>query len=293
MSTALGELLTLEMIDRPGDGAVVYRGVISPVFTIGPKVHGGSVQMMVAAAAREALALTWDRDPAQLEGVVAIAVSSDYLAAPDPAEVQLAVRVLKRGRTVSLAQVDVTQGDRVMVTNSVTLGRPDSGVAHHRAGMALDDLPVSPTPAAVQIDDSPMGEVMHLAPALDLALDPDWFPAMRGGIGEPAIRGWSRPKDRGDQPPSMAHDFPVLVCDISPPVVMNLGMFGWAPTVQLTTYVRRLPEPAGPGESDWLRFAATSTEVGQGMFAEDHLVIDRTGATVAQSRQLALIPNGR
>ncbi|GAA3951142.1 thioesterase family protein [Gordonia caeni] len=293
MSTALAELLDLETTDRRGDGAVVYRGVISPVFTIGPKVHGGSLQMMVAAAARDALALTWDRDPELLDGVVAIAVSSDYLAAPDPAEVQLAVRIVKRGRTVSLAQVDVTQGERTMVVSTVTLGRPDSGVAHHRAGTVLDDLPVSPGEDAVQIDDSPMGKVMHLAPALDLALDPAWFPAMRGGVGDPAIRGWTRPKDGREQPPTMAHDFPVLVCDISPPVVMNLGMFGWAPTVQLTTYVRRLPAPAGPGESDWLRFAATSTEVGQGMFAEDHLVLDRTGATVAQSRQLALIPTGR
>ena len=76
----------------------------------------------------------------------------------------------------------------------------------------------------------------------------------------------------------------MLVCDISPPVVMNLALFGWAPTVQLTTYVRRHPAPG------WLRFAATSTEVGPGMFEEDHLVVDSTGTVVAQSRQLALIP---
>lgn len=177
-----------------------------------------------------------------------------------------------------------------MVSSAVTLGRPDSGASHHRGATVLDDLPVSPVPGSVPIDDSPMGEVMHLAPALDLALDADWFPAARGATGEPAIRGWVRPKDPGAQPATMAGDFPVLVCDISPPVVMNLGLFGWAPTVQLTTYVRRLPAPAGPGESDWLRFAATTEEVGQGMFAEDHLVLDATGALVAQSRQLALIP---
>lgn len=68
---------------------------------------------------------------------------------------------------------------------------------------------------------------------------------------------------------------------------MNLGMFGWAPTVQLTTYVNRIPAPG------WLRFAASAQEVGQGMFAEDHVVVDSTGATVAQSRQLALIPAAR
>lgn len=290
MSTALGELLTFEVTDRtPDASAIVYRGTVSPVFTIGPKVHGGSLQMMVAAAARRALGelADPDSDPALLDGVSAIAVASDYLSAPDPAEVDLAVRIVKRGRTVSLAHVEVTQHDRVMVSSTVTLGRPDTGTPHHRGATEVDDLLPAPTAEAVPIDGSPLGDVMHLAPALDLALDPAWFPVLRGATGEPAIRGWTRPKDDAAQPATMTADFPVLVCDISPPVVMNLGLFGWAPTVQLTTYLRRVPAPG------WLRFAATSTEVGQGMFAEDHVVVDATGALVAQSRQLALIPAGR
>ena len=121
---------------------------------------------------------------------------------------------------------------------------------------------------------------------IDLAIDPDWFPALRGQTGPPVTRGWIRVKDAGAQPTGLDREFPVLVCDISPPVVMNLGLFGWAPTVQLTTYVRRRPQPG------WLRFAANSTEVGRGMFAEDHVVVDEAGALVAQSRQLALIPSG-
>lgn len=288
MPTSLSELLEFEIVDRAADSsAVTYRGSVSPTFTIGPKVHGGSLQMMVAAAARDAVARLADpdADPALLDGVSALAIASDYLAAPDPAEVDLAVRIVKRGRTVSLAHVEVTQHDRVMVSSTVTLGRLDEGDPHHRGSTALDDLPVAPTVDAVAIDDSPLGEVMHLAPALDLALDPEWFPVLRGETGEPAIRGWTRPKDEALQPPTMARDFPVLVCDISPPVVMNLGLFGWAPTVQLTTYLRRVPADG------WLRFAATSTEVGKGMFAEDHVVVDSTGALVAQSRQLALIPS--
>lgn len=290
MAPELAELLNFRVDDRAADGsAIVYRGAISPVFTIGPKVHGGSLQMMVAAAAREALVdlAPADADPALLAGVTGIAVASDYLAAPDPAEVELAVRILKRGRTVSLARVEVTQHDRVMATSTVTLGRPDSGEPHHRRVAEFDGLPPVPPAEAIAIDDSPLGEVMHLAPALELALDPGWFPVLTGGTGDPAIRGWTRPRDRAAQPPTMAADFPVLVCDVSPPVVMNLGLFGWAPTVQLTTYVRRFPVSDGHG---WLRFAATSTEVGQGMFAEDHVVVDETGALIAQSRQLALIP---
>ncbi|MFT3661125.1 MAG: thioesterase family protein [Gordonia sp. (in: high G+C Gram-positive bacteria)] len=290
MSTPLADLLGLTETDRSEDTASVrYRGAVSETFTIGPKVHGGSLQMMVSSAARRALhdLAEPDADPALLDGVTGLAVSSDYLAAPDPAEVELAVRIAKRGRTVSLAHVDVTQGDRLMVSSSVTLGRLDHGEPHHRSALRVDDLPPAPTGDAVHIDDSPLGKVMHLAPALDLALDPDWFPVLRGTTGEPAIRGWVRPKDGPAQRADLDLDFPVLVCDISPPVVMNLGLFGWAPTVQLTTFVRRIPRPG------WLRFAATSTEVGQGMFSEDHVVVDCSGALVAQSRQLALIPSGR
>ena len=230
-------------------------------------------------------ALAGDGD--DLDGVTALAVSSDYLAAPDPAEVSLSVRITKRGRTVNLAHVDVRQGERLMVSSAVTLGRRDSGEPRFRAPSALADLPVEPGDDALRIDGTPLGEVMHLGPALDLALDPSTFPMMRGETGDPVIRGWTRPKDLDGQPDGLDQDFPVLVCDLSPPVVMNLGLVGWAPTVQLTTYVRRAPA------AGWLRFEASSTEVGQGMFAEDHVVLDSDGALIAQSRQLALIPAGK
>ncbi|MFT3716819.1 MAG: thioesterase family protein [Gordonia sp. (in: high G+C Gram-positive bacteria)] len=282
MPTQLAELLDFDETGRTADG-VDYRGVIDPVFTIGPKVHGGSLQMMVASAARQALNAVAGPDD-DLTGVTALAVSSDYLAAPDPSQVDVKVRVTKRGRTVNLVHVDVVQNDRLMVSSAVTLGRQDHGEPRYRHRTPLHELPAEPPTDALHIDGTPLGEVMHLAPALDLALDPGCFPLMRGETGDPVTRGWTRPKDAADQPSTMGLDFPVLVCDLSPPVVMNLGLVGWAPTVQLTTYVRRTPAPG------WLRFQASSNEVGQSMFAEDHTVLDATGAVVAQSRQLALIP---
>ena len=166
-----------------------------------------------------------------------------------------------------------------MVTSSVTMARPDTGEAHHSSMPLFDGMPAEPTPDGLALEDSPIAEVNHLAPVIDMVVDRDSFPVLRGETGEPVVRGWIRPKDR--EPDA---DFAVLVADISPPVVMNLGLFGWAPTVQLTTYVRRHPQPG------WLRFAATSVEVGQGMFEEDHTVVDAAGFVVAQSRQLALIP---
>lgn len=291
MSDKIAGLLTLHPTEGAGD--VNYRATIDPTFTIGPKVHGGTMQMLVARAALRAYddlveagasttpGATTTAAPSTLRSadLVPVAIASDYLAAPDPAAVDLSVTLRKRGRTVTLLSVDLAQNGRLMVSSSVTLARPDSGTPHHSAPSVLDDLPAQPQPDGISIDGSPVGDVMHLGSALDLVLDPTSFPVARGETGEPVVRGWTRPKNTE---PDV--EFSVLVCDISPPVVMNLALFGWAPTVQLTTYVRRRPAPG------WLRFAASSTEVGPGMFEEDHLVVDSTGTVVAQSRQLALIP---
>ena len=290
MSHKLAEILALAEVSRDDADRITYRATIDPVFTIGPKVHGGSLQMVVANAARRALADLAPNDQAAgargtsaadatADGKIPVAITSDYLTAPDAADVDLEVTIRKRGRTVTVMTVDAVQNGRTMVSSSVTCARPDTGAPHHSAPSVLDDTPAEPPTDGIGLDNSPMAEVNHLGPALDLVLDPATFPMVRGETGEPTVRGWARPKDAESD-----IDFAVLVCDISPPVVMNLALFGWAPTVQLTTYVRRHPAPG------WLRFAATSTEVGPGMFEEDHLVVDSTGTVVAQSRQLALIP---
>ncbi|MCH5643893.1 thioesterase family protein [Gordonia sp. ABSL49_1] len=282
MTDKLATVLTLDEIKRAEPDRITYRAVIDPVFTIGPKVHGGSLQMVVAHAAREALtALTAPDDPKAESAAeqIPVAISSDFLNAPDAAEIDLEVTLRKRGKTVTVISVDAVQTDRVMVSSSITMARPDTGPSHHTGASVLDGVPVEPPPSALALDGSPLASVNHLGPVLDLRIDPETMPFVEGKQGEPLVRGWIQPK--GVAPDT---DFAVLVCDISIPVVANLGLHGWAPTVQLTTYVRRHPAPG------WLRFAATTVEVGPGMFEEDHLVVDSTGTVVAQSRQLALLP---
>ncbi|MFE0747782.1 thioesterase family protein [Gordonia sp. NPDC058843] len=285
MTSKITEVQQLTEVGRDGPDSITLRAHIDDTFTIGPKVHGGTLQMVVAKAARTALtALTPDGDrlAESAAAMIPVAISSDYLTAPDAADVDLEISVRKRGRTVTVLTVDAVQVGRTVVSSSVTMARPDSGRPHHSGPTVLDAVPVEPSSTGIPLDGSPIAEVNHLGAAIDLVLDSETFPVVRGETGEPLVRGWIRPK--GVEPDAY---FAVLVGDISPPVVMNLALFGWAPTVQLTTYVRRHPAPG------WLRFAATSSEVGPGMFEEDHLVVDSTGTVVAQSRQLALIPSGR
>jgi Thioesterase-like superfamily len=78
-----------------------------------------------------------------------------------------------------------------------------------------------------------------------------------------------------------------LAVDGLPPVVFGLGATGWAPTVELTWYMRAVPCP-GP-----LRVAARGRHVGGGWFDEEAEVWDAADRLVAQSRQLARVGRGR
>jgi hypothetical protein len=257
----------------PGDDADRVSSTISidPVFTIGPKVHGGALQVVTAHAAVDAVARP---------EMVPISISSDYLRAPEPREVDVVATVVKRGRRVCLVDVVVSQDGREAVRSVVTLAEPDHGTPRH-SGVpeALASMPVGPDADAVAVRDSPVAEIVHLVAAVDMVYDRSSVPVMTGERGAPETRFWARPVD-GDPDGYFA----VLGGDLSMPVVMNLGIVGWAPTLQMTTYLRRRPAPG------WLRARVTTTEIGQGWFEEDHLLIDATGAVVAQSRQLALVP---
>jgi acyl-coenzyme A thioesterase PaaI-like protein len=273
----LARLNTLQPITAPTGDRIEYSAQIDPVFTIGPKVHGGTLQMLSANAALAGFTAT-SPDGGVPEGIEAMAISTNYLGAPDPAEITLRVWVRKRGRRVSLVDVEIHQNGRNLVHSTVTVGTPDAG-SHFSAPTALASVPAAPTEDVIWVQDSPMGDVMHLSAVLDVAIDERSIPFIRGEKADPVFRMWARPKEA--DPDAL---FAILCGDLSAPVVMNLHLFGWAPTVQLTTYLRRRPAPG------WLRIQASSTEVGHGWFEEDHLVLDSTGQVVVQSRQLAMLP---
>ncbi|SIR67749.1 thioesterase family protein [Williamsia sterculiae] len=278
----LAGLRALTLVDRPADATAVYDGEIDPVFTIGPKVHGGSAQMLSALAAQTGFVDTAEASGAgPVDPPSPVAISSDFLHAPDPGAVQVRVWVRKRGRQVSVVEVDLQQNGRTTIHSSVTLGRLDDTASTYSADHPLLALPVEPPADALALADTPVAQINHLTALLDFAAVGSSLPFLEGGQGEPRTLLWLKPK--GEEPDA---GFTILCADISMPVVMNRGMFGWAPTVQLSTYVRRNPAPG------WLRVSASSSEIQSGWFEEDHVVIDSTGAVVAQSRQLALIPQG-
>ncbi|MFE3360726.1 thioesterase family protein, partial [Streptomyces californicus] len=244
-----------------------------------PKVHGGT---MVAASAAAATRWLTEAD-ASYARMAPIAASSDFLGAPDPGKVEYAVHIRKKGRQICLVDAELIQNDRTLVRTAFTFGHLDATAT--RWSGPDTDMPAEPTDTALRYTpDSPMGKIVHVSQSAHVLLDPTWGEFLRGETGDPRLRLWIRPFDGDEADPLARAAFAMMAADMSPPVPMNLGHFGWSPTVQMTTYLRRVPAPG------WLRVIATSREVGERMFDEDQLVLDCTGAVVAQSRQLALIP---
>nr|WP_229745843.1 thioesterase family protein [Rhodococcus trifolii] len=259
-------------LERQGDD--VFGATIADTWTIGPKVHGGAMMALCGAAAEQRLAVP---------DVLPLAVSANYLNAPDPGPVTLETVVRKQGRRVSHVDVVLSQNGKPAVRAVVTLGVPDSQAPRHTVGSSsMSASP--PDDASAVAAGHPMAEIVHVATGCDMRIDPSSAHFLTGAVGESEIRLWVRPRPDDEADPTTAALFAIMTGDISPPATMNRGMFGWAPTVQLTTYLRRRPAPG------WLRVVASSTVIGETWFEEDHTVVDSTGAVVVQSRQLAMVP---
>ena len=261
-------------LSSSGDG--VYEGVLNEHWTIGPKVHGGAMLALCANAARAEVAGA-DVEP--------IAVSGSFLWAPDPGPMQVVTTVRKRGRRVSLVDVELNQGDRTALRAAITMGAPEHSDPDNDGPPLLSVNPVlplmtpDPPPGLEPIGPGhPMADIVHLAHGCDIRPSLTTFTPRSDG-GPPLIEYWVRPK--GVAPDVL---FALLCGDVSAPVTFGVNRFGWAPTVQLTAYLRARPADV------WLRVMCTTTQIGQDWFDEDHIVVDCEGRIVVQSRQLALVP---
>jgi acyl-coenzyme A thioesterase PaaI-like protein len=259
------------------DARTVFLAALNPHWTIGSKIHGGVMLSLCAKAAGLALAPTDGLAPTPARRPIApLAISASFLFAPDPGAVRLVATVRRHGRQVNFVDVELVQRDRVAVRAAVTVGvtEPDEQPLLV-ANPIAEQLSPEPPPEFPPIDPShPMAEINHLAAGCDIRPDVSdlWSDA-------PRARFWVRP--RGEQPDAL---FALMCGDLSMPMTFGVGRTGWAPTVQLTAYVRGAPAPG------WLRVVSSTTQIGQTWFDEDHTVVDCSGRIVVQTRQLALVP---
>jgi hypothetical protein len=259
------------------DGPGRYRAVPDERFAIfrpdGPGAVNGGV--LVATALRAVLETSPHPYP--------VATSAHFLHVPllEPASVE--VTWLRQGRTAATARATVVQHDRPVLDVTATTG--DLPPATDGDLAWTGEAPSFP----------PVGECVDLGPwptagsadgmkgypsQVEVLLDPvtaGWRHGEPPGIAE--MRGYFRLREDRDPDAYLL----ALAVDSLPPVVFGLGSRGWSPTVELTWYMRAVPEP-GP-----LAVATRCRHVSGGWFDEEAEVWDAAGRLVAQSRQLARV----
>jgi hypothetical protein len=251
-----------------GDGT--FTAVLRAEWAIGSHPHGGFLLALLAKAAVSALN---ERGEPHAEPLV---VSAEFLHAPALGPVLLRTDVRKVGRRATVVEVRLEQRGRSCVEARVTTGRLPM---RRPEWTDVPSMPAEPSPGALTMPESPEGP-FNLAKGCDVRLDPATAGYLSGRTGEPPrMRLWVRPRHGLVDP-----YFTLLASDVNPPVVMNLGRIGWAPTVQLTALLRTRPAPG------WLRVIVESRSVHESWFDSDATVIDAQGRLVCQARQLGLAP---
>jgi hypothetical protein len=236
-------------------------------WTVAGRPNGG---YLLALATRAALEAAGQPHP--------LAVSAHFLTPSGPGPAELEVARLRAGRSLSTARVTLVQEGTARLEALVTAGRidPDATPGWRRGSGPAGLAPVEEcVPGRPEV---PGGMRANLLDHLDLRIDPataGWVAGRPGGRLE--MRGWVRFAD-GRAPDPLAL---LQAVDALPPASFDLGLASWAPTVELTVYLRGIPAPG------WLACVVRGQLWQGGWFDEEAEVWDSAGRLVAQSRQLA------
>jgi acyl-coenzyme A thioesterase PaaI-like protein len=256
------------------DGSGAHRARLGAEWTVaGGRLHGG---VMLALVTRTGLVdLAAHTGGPVLDPLV---VGAEFLRAPEQGSARIETEVVKVGRRVSVVRSTLFQNDRPAVSATVSAGRlpEEPPLWSDAGGTGPGTLPVEPPSDALRTS-ADVPRPSPLALSCDIRLDPATF--RRADHPRPVLRGWVRPLG---EPADVL--FALFTGDALPPVVVNLGLPGWAPTVQLTALLRARPAPG------WLRVEMRSREVAGSSFDVDATVLDARGRLVCQGRQLALLP---
>jgi hypothetical protein len=254
-----------------------YAADLDAGWVVGGGLNGGYLLAVIGNAIRAELLESGQPDP--------VSVSAYYLTPTVPGPAVVRVRRVRTGgarATVAATLSQVQDGREVeRITVLAVFGDLDRMPTEIERERPPAVLP--PLEQCVETRHAPE-EVRRIAPLLErfgTRLDPaysGWAVGKPSGSG--IIQGWFRlVDDRPLDPVAL-----LLVVDALPPVTFDLGLPGWAPTLELTVHVRRRPAPG------WAIVRHATRTVAGGHFEEDCEVWDADGHLVAQSRQLALLP---
>jgi acyl-CoA thioesterase len=250
-----------------GDGStVVFDSEIKPGWDIGGNANGG----YLLAIAGRAMADTVGKPP--------LTLTAHYLK-PAPAGLcEVEVTTVRSGRRLATATAILRMGDteilRLLGTfGEQTPGGPMFGIIPPVDLPSYADSAMPPSPT-----EGPLPAMFERLRIRIRPGDANFRTGHPAGHGEMA--GWFAFAD--EEPDAIAL---LLAADAFPPAVFNTDLpVAWVPTVELTVHIRGVPAP-GP-----LRCSFRTRFAHDGLLDEEGAIWDSSGALVAQSRQLALMP---
>jgi acyl-CoA thioesterase len=255
-------------VEPAGSGR--YSVNISPYYTIAGHPHGGYLQCIMANAA---LAGASEEGASHLHTT---AITTNYSGASEVGPAELVTEVRRIGRGVSFVHVSLLQAGQVSTESLVTLGTLQEDSRARYMDVAVPEL--APLEDCLQ---APGSDEVNIRGSIDMRLDPSsagWWTGEHSERGD--IRGWMRLNDGDAQWNAWSLLF---ASDAMPPATFPLGSSGWVPTLQLTTYVRRIPA------SEWLRARQWCVVIADGIVDERCELFDARGELVASSTQLAMV----
>lgn len=268
MDTTFAEATAV--VRTPGDRLDPrFEAEVMPGWDIGGNANGGYLLAIAGRAMTEAIG----RPP--------LSLTAHYLRPAPAGPCVIDVSRVRTGRRLATATAQLSMDGGVVLQLVGTFGEQQpGGLRWHRDPPA--DLPDYAD--CVERDLGPVDVASGFHQRLATRIRPGDDGYRRGEpTGFPEVRGWF----------ALAAEEPIdeigllLAADSFPPPIFHLGPPpGWVPTVELTVHIRGVPEP-GP-----LRCVFRSRFVDDGLVDEEGEIWDGSGALVAQSRQLALLPRG-
>jgi acyl-coenzyme A thioesterase PaaI-like protein len=243
---------------------------LSEFYTVVGHPNGGYLQSVLGNAALAA---------ASAEGsqhLHVTAITTNYIGSPNCGPAELHTQVRKVGRGVSFVHVALHQDGHITTESLVTLG-----TLHEEAHVRYTDTQVPTLAPLEECRQSTGGDEINIMSVVDQRLDPactTWVDGVISDRGE--VRAWLRLNDGAQNwdPWSL-----LFASDAMPPATFPLGSSGWVPTLQLSTYVRRVPQ------GEWLRVRQWCVTIADNLVDERCELFDETGELVSSASQLAMV----
>ncbi|MEA2126162.1 MAG: hypothetical protein QOI80_2944 [Solirubrobacteraceae bacterium] len=242
-------------------GELRWRGTVPPTWSIGTGPNGG---FMAALAARAA---------ALAAGVAPRSLTLHYLAPPAEAEIDVAVEIVRAGRSATFLRIVMTQQDRPVVLALAVCG---AWVEDAPTWSDAEPPELPPLADCIRIDPTRSG-VPPLQTRYQAHLareDPERRPVR--------VRGYIR---TAEPHPADHVVLSALTDAFIPPAIFRSPEPILVPTLELTIHLRGIPPD---GEHPWILGAFVTRVAAGGVVEMDGELWSEDGRLLAQSRQLAL-----